>query len=340
MCPLPGGRVPRILVIGCGSIGKRHIENLTALGAGELLAFDERPDRRQEVRSRFGIETLERLDDAWPRHPDAAVIATPTSLHVPLALDAADHGCHLFIEKPLSHTLDRVDQLLNTVRERKLVTFVGCNMRFHPGLRKVKELLDEHAPGRVVGARVAVGQWLPDWHPWEDYRHGYSATRALGGGIILDAIHELDYIRWMLGDVQEVACFAGRLSHLEIETEDMAAILLRFVNGTIAEVHMDYVQRVSHRTCQIIGDEGTIQWDATAGDVRWYSAAAHEWRVYGTPPGWDWPQMYVDEMRHFLRCWAREEMPAVDVFEGKRVLEMALAAKESAQSGRIVSLKG
>lgn len=330
-------RSPRILVIGCGSIGKRHLGNLAALGAGELLAFDERPDRRQEARSQFGIETPERLEEAWARRPDAAIIAVPTSLHVPLAVDAASHGCHLFIEKPLSHTLDGVDRLLDIVRERRLVTLVGCNLRFHPGLQKVKALLQDRAAGRVVAARVAAGQWLPDWHPEEDYRRGYSATRALGGGIILDAIHELDYIRWLLGDVETVACFAGKLSRLEIETEDTAAILLRFAGGTLGEVHLDYVQRAYHRTCQIIGDAGTIHWDY-AGDVRWFSAAAREWRAFPPPVGWEWPQMYVDEMRHCLRCWAGEERPALDAAEGRRVLEVAVAAKESAQSGRIVSL--
>jgi predicted dehydrogenase len=328
------------LVIGCGSIGKRHIRNLIALNAGEILAFDVQADRRSEVECQFGVEALDYLEEAWERRPDVALITAPTGMHVPLALQAAEQGCHLFIEKPLSDRLEGVDRLVNAVRERNLITLVGCNMRFHPGLVKVKKLLEEGAIGQVVAARVAVGQYLPDWHPWEDYRKTYSARRDLGGGVILDAIHEIDYIRWMLGEVEAVACFAGKLSRLEIETEDTAAILLRFASGSIGEVHLDYVQRAYHRTCHIIGDEGTIHWDYSSGEVRWYSAATHDWQVFTNPSVWEPNEMYLDEMRHFLRCLSGQEKPALDVCEAARVLEVALAAKASAETGQVVRLQG
>lgn len=242
------------LVVGCGSIGKRHIGNLIARGAGEILAFDVRADRRREVESQFGVESLGHLEDAWKRRPNVALITVPTNLHIPLALQAAEHGCHLFIEKPLSDRLEGVDQLLEAVRVRNPVTLVGCNMRFHPGLMMVKKLLEEGTIGRVVAARVEVGQYLPDWHPWEDCRHAYSAHRDLGGGVILDAIHEIDYIRWMLGEVEAIACFAGKLGHLEIEAEDTAAILLRFADGTtrVARCTGTWLQRASGGCFQIL----------------------------------------------------------------------------------------
>jgi predicted dehydrogenase len=202
----------------------------------------------------------------------------------------------------------------------------------------VKRLLNEGAVGRVVAVRVEAGQYLPEWHPWEDYRNGYSARHDLGGGIILDGIHEIDYIRWLLGEVVAVACFAGKLSHLEIDTEDTAAILLRFENGTIGEVHLDYVQRAYSRSCHIIGDEGTIRWDYEAGEVRCYSAATGKWQVIPNPPDWKPNQMYMDEMEHFLNCLARKEEPLLDVFEGRRVLEIALAAKASAETRKFVEI--
>ena len=155
--------------------------------------------------------------------------------------------------------------MLELARSKNLVTLVGCNLRFHPGLVAVKRLLEQGVAGRIVAIRAEVGQYLPDWHPGEDYRQGYSARLDLGGGIILDAVHEIDYVRWLLGPVRSVACFAGKLSHLEVETEDTAALLFRFSNGTIGEVHLDYVQRAYSRTCHIIGDEGTIRWDYSTG---------------------------------------------------------------------------
>jgi predicted dehydrogenase len=257
---------------------------------------------------------------------------------VAVALEAARRHCHLFIEKPLSNSWTDVEQLLAAIKQRDLITLVGCNMRFHPGLMVVKKLLDQQAVGHVVSARVEFGQYLPDWHPSEDYRQSYSARRDLGGGVILDVIHEIDYIRWLLGEVAGASCVAGKLSRLEIDTEDTAAILLRFESGTLAEIHLDYVQRVYRRTCQIIGEQGTIHWDFSAGHVRWYLPNAKKPKVFGNPRGWNSDQMYVDEMKHYLHCLAGEEKPALDAFEAARVLQIALAAKESAREYRWIEL--
>jgi len=330
----------RFLIVGCGSIGRRHIRNLLNLGVKEIVAFDVRPAQRRDVTTALGVDTVERLESAWEREPDVVIVAAPTSLHVSLALKGAFRRCHLFIEKPLSNCWESVDRLLDVVQRSALVTLVGCNMRFHPGLVTIKDLLREQAVGRVLAARVEVGQYLPDWHPWEDYRQSYSACNRLGGGVILDAIHEIDYIRWLLGDVVAATCLAGKLSQLEIETEDMAAILLRFQNGAMGEVHLDYIQRAYSRTCQVIGEEGTIHWDYTAGQVRWYSAHTRQWKLFSNPPQWEANQMYIDEMRHFLNCLARKETPIVDVFEAARVLQIALAAKASAQQLRWIELGG
>lgn len=321
----------RFVVAGCGSIGKRHLRNLLELRAGEVLAYDVRAERRHEVGAALGVETLASLEEVWARQPDVLLVAVPSALHLPLALAAAERGIHLFIEKPLASGWDGVDRLLSLVRQREIVTLVGCNLRFHPGLALVKQLLGEQSVGRLIAARVEVGQYLPDWHPWEDYRQSYSARAELGGGIILDAIHEIDYIRWLLGEITRVTCCAEKLSALEIDTEDTAAIIARCANRAIVEIHLDYIQRAYRRTCQIIGDEGTIHWDYGAGEVRWYSAHDRRWQTFSNPAGWQPNQMYVDEMAHYLRCLAGEEAAALDVSEAAQVLRIALAAKTSAE---------
>ena len=330
----------RFLVIGCGSIGKRHMRNLLGLGVADLLAFDVRPESRLEAEENLRVKTVGQIEAAWQWQPDVVLITTPTSLHVPLALESAARGCHLFIEKPLSDCWENIDLLLAEARRHRLITLVGCNMRFHPGLAVVKKLLDERAVGQVIAARIEVGQYLPDWHPWEDYRQSYSARRELGGGVILDAIHELDYARWLLGEVTSVICCAEKLSGLEIDTEDTAALLLRFQSGAIGEIHLDYVQRAYSRTCQIIGDQGTIHWDYSTGQVRWYSAHDRQWKVFANPSGWQANQMYVDEMAHFLNCLAGKEKPALDIFEAAQVLRLALAAKFAARERRWIDLGG
>jgi len=308
------------------------------LKAGNLIAFDVNADQCRNVEKEFGVKTYSSLDEALSQNPDIALICTPTSLHIPAAMAAARKGCHLFIEKPLSHTMEGVDELIEIVAQKKLISLVGCNMRFHPGLMKVKMLLEAEAIGRVIAARIEAGQYLPDWHPSENYRKGYSAKSNLGGGVILDAIHEIDYIRWMLGEVESIACFSGRVSKLEIETEDTAAIIMRFISGTIGEVHLDYIQRVYSRTCHIIGDEGTIRWDYNTGEVRYYSAETKEWQIFKNPPGWIPNQMYLDELSHFLRCINGEEQPTLDIIQGELVLKIALAAKASAEKMQFLRL--
>lgn len=326
------------LVVGCGSIGKRHIANMRNIGIKNIIACDLNKDRVREVRSKFGIKSLNNLEEAWNYNPQVAFVTTPTSLHIPIAMEAAERGCHLFIEKPLSDTFENVDKLLEIVRRKNLVTLVGCNMRFHPGLQKVKELINQNIIGIIVAARIEAGQYLPDWHPFEDYRKNYSARIDLGGGVILDAIHELDYACWLFGEIEAVVCFADHKSHLKIETEDTAAIILRFKNGVIGEIHLDYVQRVYSRSCQIIGDEGTIRWDYNEGTVHCYTTATNTWEIFDTCKNWSPNQMYIEELGHFLRCIKGKEQPVQDVFSGAKVLNIALAAKSSAKLGRIEKL--
>jgi len=328
-----------ILVVGLGSIGKRHIRNLKALGAGDIIGQDVQRERCHAVEQEYRVKAYNRLEEALAEKPDVALVCTPTSSHIPPALLAAQSGCHLFIEKPLSHSRDSIDELVEIVAQKNLVTLVGCNMRFHPGIARMKQLLENKSIGRVLCARAQSGQYLPDWHPGEDYRQGYSANHSLGGGSILDGVHEIDYLSWFLGRVEQVFCFADKLSSLEIDTEDLAEILLCFESGAIAEAHLDYIQRSYSRSCQLIGEEGTILWDYSDKQVKIYSTGTKEWQVLPEEPGYDSNQMYVEEMRHFIQCLRGKTKPAQDIMAGKRVLEIALAAKESARTGKIVMIE-
>ena len=322
---------PDFAVIGCGSIGKRHTRNLLALGVKGVVASDPTPERRAEAEA-LGVATVATIEELLDRSPKAVVVASPTRMHVAHALAAAERGCHLFVEKPVAEELDAdFDRLVAIVREKKLVSLVGCNLRFHPGLQRVQALLDEKRVGRIVSARVQFGYWLPDWRPHDDYRKGYSARKDLGGGIILDAIHELDYIRWLMrgeGEVTKVLAMSGHVSSLEIDTEDMAAILLRFASGAIGEVHLDYVQRVYTRNCWIAGDRGTIAWDYPSPEVRLYDPTKKAWETSQSVASWEPNEMYVDELRHFLACLEGKATSEQSIEDGAKVLRLAIESKK------------
>jgi predicted dehydrogenase len=332
--PLPDGR---FLVIGCGSIGKRHLGNLQQLGVKQLAAFDLRADRRREVEEQFGVPTFADLMSALAAEARVALICTPTHLHLEHALTAARSGCHLFIEKPVADRLDGVDELLELVSQQYLHTLIGCNYRFHPGLQHVKALLEQEAIGHVISARANFGHFLPNWHPWEDYRQGYSASRAMGGGVVLDRIHEFDYLRWLLGEVVETCALTGQLSQLEVDTEDTAEVLLRFVTGAFGSIHLDYVRRTYDCSLELVGERGTIQWCYQDSSVRWYLAGEARWHSL------QWSdyagnQMYIDEMKHFLRVIRGEEKAQLDAAAGTRDLAIALAARQAAEERRAVAV--
>ena len=330
--------IMKFLVVGCGSIGERHIRNLKSPLAKDIIACDIRKERLQLMEKKYGIETYDDIEKALDQQVSAVLICTPTSTHIPIALSAANRGLHLFIEKPLSHTLDGVNQLVRIVQEKKLVALVGCNTRFFASMKFVKKLVDNGSIGRVLLARASCGFYLPYWHPGEDYRKGYTANKSLGGGIILDDIHEIDYLRWLLGEVNEVFCISGKISNLEIDTEDFAAVILKFESGTIGEVHLDCLQHTYRRSCELIGEKGIIIWDYIRESVKLFTEEETRWQVFSKDLKTGKNDMFIAEMRHFIDCIERKDISINNVIEAKRVLEIALAAKKSSQTGRFIKL--
>lgn len=328
----------KVLLVGCGSIGKRHLRNLKTLGVSDLHAFDPRPDRVTEAVEQTGAHGWGSLSESLNTKPDLTLITTPNSLHLEAALEAARAGSHLFIEKPLSHTLEGINELLKETQQRNLTALVGCNMRFHPGIAAVGNEVKNGRIGRIVSARIMAGSYLPDWHPWEDYRKGYSARADLGGGAILDGIHEIDYLLDILGPAVDVQCTAGRFGDIEIETEDTAEILLRTEAGALANIHLSYTQRAYRRNCLFSGTEGSLEWDFDHPHYRTYLASTKQWEETSFE-AIDVNEMYIREMKHLLACIRGEEKPAQDLNAGRAALEVACAAKRSSETGKRIELR-
>lgn len=321
----------RALVVGYGSIGKRHTANLAILGVKEIAVCDTDAARRAAAESQPGVRTFDRLEHALSQQVDIVLVTTPPSSHIPIALAAAETGCHLFIEKPLSHTEEQVDRLVTLTRTRGLVTMIGCNMRFHPNLAFIKRFLSEGGLGKVYSISAEVGAYLPEWRPGTDYRDNYGARQALGGGVLLDAIHELDYVRWLVGEIVEVQCIAGTVSQLAIDTEDLALILVRFAGGALGSLHLDYLQRPYCRGCKIIGEQGVLSWDMTQRTVRFYDHRSAAWRViHEMSESTEINQLYLDELRAFLDAVEAVVPVMPDIAEGAAVLRWTLKCKELA----------
>lgn len=317
------------LVIGCGSIGERHIRNLISMGIS-VFCYDRNPMRIENMVKNYQVGTYDfKSLDYIPI--DAFIICTPPDSHIPLAHEAIRHNSHIFIEKPISNRLENISGLIQDAGERNLLIQIGYQFRFHPGLMLAKKLLDEGKIGRLLSIRAEFGQYLPDWHPKEDYRKLYTCYEEQGGGIILDASHEIDYVRWLAGsEVKMVSCFADHLSNLEVNVEDTAEINLRFENGVIGNIHIDMVQREYHRSCKLIGEEANISWEYP----RLPLLIQPKQEVIDIPD----KDMYFEEMKHFVFRIQEKEKPIVDAETGKKILQIALACKQSSKENKVIEI--
>lgn len=312
----------RLLLCGFGSIGRRHFANARAIVQSATWTVVE--PSRALWRAEDGVQFVDSLD-AVTGELDVALICSPTHLHAAQIEALVGRVAAFFIEKPLAHDRDSLAAIRRALAGSTVPTMVGCNYRFEPGLLRVRELLAADRIGKPLSARAEFGQWLPSWRPQVDYRQGYAARRATGGGVILDRIHELDYVTWLLGPPSAVKAMSGKLSDLEIETEDTADMLLRFGGGTIASVHVDYLQREYVCSLKLIGERGSIEWRFKPTSVR----LLHDtWETVFEDPQPDVNAMYVAELQHFFDAVATGQRPINGVDEAARTVEIALAALE------------
>ena len=301
----------RFLIVGLGSIGKRHQENL-----GKVCPSSEISVHHHD----------EDIDKALSQGYDAVFITNPTSEHIPIALKAAEKGSNLFIEKPVSHNLDGADELLRIVKEKNLIAAVGFNMRFHPAIEEMKKFLP--GLGRLYFARLQYGEYLPDWHPDEDYREGYSAKTELGGGALLTLSHQLDYLLWLKGEMPSQSfSMSSRVSNLEIDAEDNVELLLSYNDGFIAEFNMNYLQKQHTRTCQIVGEKGALEWDYYGNTLTSYDNETKEKNIIWNDPAFERNDMYLKEVKHFVDCIKGDKKPLINLEEGLKSLRVILSAK-------------
>ncbi len=269
--------------------------------------------------------------------PHAVVIANPSSLHLDIAIPAAKAGCSILMEKPVSHDMDRIDELQSSLKQGGGRMLVGYQFRFHPGLRQIKTWLDEGFIGRPVSSRAHWGEYMPSWHPWEDYRKSYAARADLGGGVVNTLCHPLDYQSWLFGEVESLWAETSNFA-LDLEVEDTAEIGMRFNNGVISSTHVDYVQRPGQHTLQINGTLGTITWDNATGIAKCYRSETEQWQESSLPVGFERNFLFMDESRHFMDIVSNKTTPICSLEDGIAAIRLTEAIHRSASTGQKVKI--
>jgi predicted dehydrogenase len=323
----------KFLIAGFGSIGRRHFRNLLALEQNDIIFYRTQHSTLPEDELKdFTIETD--LQAALAHQPDAAIIANPTAYHLEVAIPCAQAGCHVLVEKPVSQDTRRLDDLQKAMQLTQVKVLVGYQFRFHPTLNSLKSILESEEFGKPLFARAHWGEYLPGWHPWEDYRKSYSARKELGGGVVLTLSHPLDYLHWLFGDVHMVSAFTRHASQLEIDVEDIAEISLKFESGMLASAHLDYLQQPAEHSLEMITTTSTIRWNNDDGVLQLIKP--QDQRLISPPEGFERNDLFLAEMRHFIDIIRNEVEPICSLEDGIVALRLAMAANESADSGKVI----
>ena len=326
-----------ILIVGYGSIGKRHLKNISKSTNAKIIVLTKQKNLSKLQKN--NIFVVDSLKEALSYKPDIGFVTNETNLHVDTTITLADNNMHLFLEKPLSHSMKNVIKLKNIIKKKKLISQIGCHMRFHPCIKKIKNILEKNTLGRIISVGIESSSFLPDWHPYEDYRLGYAARDELGGGISLTCIHEIDLLYWFFGMPNKVFSVTGKFSDLEVKTDDLSVMTFLLKNRIVGEIHLDYFQRPEFKSCKIKGTKGTLYWDSTTNEVKIFNHRSKRWKSVIQIKNFKKNTMYVDEVKYFFNAIKKKHKTMNDIDDGIKTLGIVLGAKKSSKLGKLITIK-
>jgi len=333
--------VSKILIVGFGSIGKRHLGIARSILPGSDIRILSRRDHPRTPDGANGF--FIKLEEALQFRPDLSIICNPAPFHIPISLVLARQGSHLLIEKPLSDSCSGLSEFIETCEVSGVVAMTGYNLRFSPTLKSFRELIKTKSFGPVLSVRIEVGQFLPNWRPNTEYRESVSARKELGGGVLFELSHELDYLRWIFGEVIWVQATLCKQGKLDIDVEDTAHMTLGLATENsettlVASVNLDFIRQDTIRTCTAICESGSYRWDGVAGLVSQFDPKIGKWKdvCQHTPKRDD---SYRSEWKHLLECINNSSRPLASLEDGMKVLRIIEAIRSSSIKGSLIKIK-
>ncbi|MGD2118521.1 MAG: Gfo/Idh/MocA family oxidoreductase [Chromatiales bacterium] len=327
----------RIAVIGNGSIGKRHMRNLISLGYDDLISMDPSAEMTAQVHAlhpQVGqYSTVEELFEQGK--PDVAFICSPPQFHLPQLNLAIEHGCHSFVEKPFSLNPEGVAEALKNAEAKNLRVATGFNMRYVQPIRQLKQWLDDGLIGDLLSCRIGLSSYMPNWHPWEDYRECFMAFWQSGGGALFDYVHGIDMAQWFAGRITQL-CSMQKTTSLEMETDDMAVLIGQTDKGVMLDLYFDFVDHLSRRRIELIGSKGTALWELDAQHtITLYQADSGERRVIESR--FDWDSCYIQLVKDFMASLDMGKNIESDGWNGLDTQEVLMMAMQSNKQGKLVT---
>ncbi len=323
-----------ILIVGGGSIGRRHLQNLQDLGYHDIWVLKRRDD--PTFASKYKVNVITSFEQAKNLNIDCLFVATPTSLHIESLRFAVENNLHVFMEKPLIHTSEGLEQAKALMKDHGGVFFIGFMLRYHPLVKKIKSLLDEGGLGPAFNARFSFGSYLPYWHPYEDFRISYAAIKELGGGVINTISHELDLIQYFFGNPKTVYCQASNFGHLGIDVEENCEAIFEYPDKVIS-LHLDYLQKDYDRTISILCENGKIVWNWHDSQVKISRHSEDSMSI--TLESFEVSQLYVDEVIDFIAgIKSGESINGLNFDHAVTNTDILLNMHKSSEDGRKINL--
>jgi spore coat polysaccharide biosynthesis protein SpsF len=331
--------VKKIVVFGSGSIGQRHIRNLKKLGYNDIMCFRTRKGHFQALPKELKVKEVFDWKDVLAFKPDAAIISNPTSLHLKTAMRLVPHVKGLLIEKPLSNTSAGIKEFLQAAQARPTVTFVGYNLQLHPIVKAIQAEMDKDYLGKPLIFQAQVGQWLPGWHPYEDYTKGYYANKDLGGGVTLTLIHEINLAQKLLGKASKVVAFFPPSGKLNLDVDTRADIMVYHQKDSVSQIHLDYIQQPNSRWGAICFETGWLRYDLVNPKLTVQTTGDKTPRVLWENKNYDMDAMYQEEVKIFLRYAGEGRLRHdFDAWRAAEDLHLVEAAFKSAQTAKITEI--
>ena len=287
----------KILICGVGSIGERHINNLLSLGYSDIILFRSKNKKLRTIKKKF--PTFTNLSKALNEKPEVAIVSNPTHLHLRTLMKCVQSKCHVFIEKPISQNLRGYKKIKELIIQHKRHVVVGYMMRYHPCIIQIKKWIDKKRIGKILHFKSEWGEYMPGWHPWEDYKISYAGKKEMGGGPILTLSHDIDLSLLFCGEYKDVLGNYISISDLKINTEDVADILISFKSGASANIHLNYLSRPSSRKINIIGSKGQISFNYYKNEAKMFINGKHS-KTYNVSKKFNRNDLFVNEIKDFF----------------------------------------
>lgn len=315
-----------IAVIGLGNIATRHRRNLKMLFPEAKLIVMSASGRIPKEPVTDSDHIAESIDEIIQLQVQFAIIASPAPFHAQHAIPLIKAGIPVLIEKPVSATQTDAQALIDAEGQYKTPVAVGYCLRYLPSAQQVRQMIQEGVIGNLYNAFIEIGQYLPDWRPTKDYRETVSAKTELGGGVLLELSHELDYAQWILGSLTPKHVILRASEELGLEVEDNADLLMTTAKGAVVNIHLDFLQRKAHRKCRFIGSDGCIEWDLIRNEVVLIKAKEQQ-EIYSAPE-WDKNQMYLEMVTDFIRKINGQPNQSISLQEAERTVGLIVEMKE------------